>query len=236
MSAATAPHVGASTWVIDLVHSSVEFSVKHMMVATATGRFTRLAGTIQLDPANPAAASVVAMVDTASVDTGQAQRDGHLRAEDFFNATQYSTATFRSTRVEVLDDEHAKVSGDLTIRDVTRGVAFDVEFEGQGKDAYGKQRAGFTATTSIDRRDFGIKWNTALETGGIAVGNRVTLTLHIAAVRQDKEFPHVRAVHCPGSPFRPVFAAATATRPANTATHRFISAWCAMTWRGRSRR
>lgn len=185
MTTATTSQVGTSTWVIDSVHSSVEFSVKHMMVATATGRFTRLEGTIRLDPANPAAASVVARVDTTSVDTGQAQRDSHLRAADFFNAAQYPTATFRSTRVELIDDEHAKVYGDLTIRDVTRKVVCDVEFEGQGKDTYGKQRAGFTATTAIDRSDFGIKWNTALETGGFAVGNRVKLTLHIAAVRQD---------------------------------------------------
>ena len=185
MSATTTPQVGTSTWVIDAVHSSVEFSVKHMMVATAKGRFTKVEGTIQLDPANPAAASVVATIDTTSIDTGQAQRDGHLRTDDFFNAEKYPTATFRSTRVEVIDDENAKVYGDLTIRDVTKEVVFDVEFEGQGKDAYGKQRAGFTATGAINRLDFGIKWNPVLETGGFAVSNRVKLTLHIAAVRQD---------------------------------------------------
>ena len=185
MSASTTPQVGTSTWVIDPVHSSVEFAVKHMMVATAKGRFTGLSGVIQLDPANPANASVEATVDLTSVDTGNAQRDGHLRTDDFFNAEKFANATFRSTRVEVIDDETAKVHGELTIRDVTKEVVLDVEFEGQGQDAYGKQRAGFTAQTAINRLDYGIKWNPALEAGGFAVSNRVKLTLHIAAVRQD---------------------------------------------------
>lgn len=185
MSATTKPQVGTSTWAIDAVHSSAEFAVKHMMVATAKGRFTKLEGTIQLDEANPAASLVNATVDTTSVDTGQPQRDGHLRTDDFFNAEQYPTATFRSTRVEPVDAENAKVYGDLTIRGVTKEIVFDVEYEGQGKDAYGKQRAGFTAQAAFNRLDFGIKWNPALEAGGFAVSNRVKLTLHIAAVRQD---------------------------------------------------
>lgn len=184
MSASTTPQVGTGTWVFDPVHSSVEFAVKHMMVATAKGRFTGVSGTIQLDPANPAAGSVEATVDLTTVDTGNAQRDGHLRTDDFFNAEKFANATFRSTRVEQIDDENAKVYGDLTIRDVTKEVVLDVEFEGQGKDAYGKQRAGFTATTAFNRLDFGIKWNPALEAGGFAVSNRVKLSMHIAAVRQ----------------------------------------------------
>jgi polyisoprenoid-binding protein YceI len=171
--------------VIDPTHSSAEFAVKHMMVATAKGRFTKLEGAIQLNEASPAASAVTATVDTTSVDTGQAQRDGHLRTDDFFNAEKFPTATFRSTRVEQVDEENAKVYGELTIRDVTKDVVFDVEFEGQGQDAYGKQRAGFTATTAINRLDYGIKWNPALEAGGFAVSNRVKLTLHIAAVKQD---------------------------------------------------
>jgi polyisoprenoid-binding protein YceI len=184
-STSTTPQVGTATWVIDPVHSSVEFAVKHMMVATAKGRFTGVAGTIQLDPANPAAASVEATVDLTTVDTGNAQRDAHLRTDDFFHAEKFASATFRSTRVEVIDDETAKVYGDLTIRDVTKEVVLDVEFEGHGQDAYGKHRAGFTAQTAFNRLDYGIKWNPALETGGFAVSNRVKLTMHIAAVRQD---------------------------------------------------
>ena len=185
MTATTIPQTGTSTWAIDPAHSFAEFAVKHMMVATAKGRFTRLEGTIQFDEANPAAASVTASIDLASVDTGNAQRDEHLRTDDFFSAEQYPVATFRSTRVEPVDADRAKVYGELTIRDVTRGVVLDVEFEGQGEDAYGQQRAGFTAETVIDRLDYGIKWNPALEAGGFAVSNRVRLTLHIAAVRQD---------------------------------------------------
>ncbi|HEU5326924.1 MAG: YceI family protein [Thermomicrobiales bacterium] len=185
MTATQTSSTTTTTWAIDPVHSFAEFAVKHMMVATAKGRFTKVEGTVELDEANPANSSVVATVDTTSVDTGNAQRDGHLRTDDFFNAEQYPTATFRSTRIEQMDDERAKVYGDLTIRGVTSPVVLDAEFEGQGKDAYGKQRAGFTATTAINRLDYGIKWNPALETGGVVVSNRVKLTLYIAAVRQD---------------------------------------------------
>ncbi len=185
MSATTASQVGTGTWIIDPVHSSAEFAVKHMMVATAKGRFGKLSGSITLDPANPAAASVEANVDVTSVDTGQPQRDGHLRNDDFFSADKYPEATFRSTRVELDGADAAKVHGDLTIRGVTKPVVLDVEFEGQGKDAYGKQRAGFTVQTTINRLDYGIQWNPAIETGGFVVSNRVKLTLNIAAVLQD---------------------------------------------------
>jgi polyisoprenoid-binding protein YceI len=185
MSASTTPHVGTDTWVIDPVHSSVEFAVKHMMVATAKGRFVGVSGIIRLDEANPAASSVEAIIDLTSVDTGNPQRDGHLRTDDFLNAEQYPTATFRSTRVELSDETTAKVYGELTIRDVTKDVVLDVEFEGQGQDTFGKQLAGFTVQTAINRLDFGIKWNQALETGGFAVSNCVKLTMHITAVRQD---------------------------------------------------
>jgi polyisoprenoid-binding protein YceI len=185
MSASTAAKIATGTWVIDPVHSSVEFAVKHMMVATAKGRFTGVAGTITLDEANPAASSVEATIDLSTVDTGNAQRDGHLRTDDFFNAEQHPQAIFRSTRVEPNDDTSAKVYGTLTIRDVTKDVVLDVEFEGQGLDGYGKQRAGFTAEFAINRLDYGIKWNAAMEAGGVALSNRVKMTLHIAAVRQD---------------------------------------------------
>lgn len=185
MSANTASQVGTGTWVIDSAHSFAEFAVKHMMVATAKGRFTKLSGTLKFDEANPAASSVEASVDVTSVDTGQPQRDGHLRNDDFFSADQYPEATFRSTRVELDGAEMAKVYGALSIRGITKDVVLDVEFEGQGQDAYGKQRAGFTAQTTINRLDYGIQWNPAIETGGFVVSNRVKLTLNIAAVRQD---------------------------------------------------
>lgn len=185
MTATSRPRTTTTTWSIDSAHSSAEFSVKHMMVATARGRIATISGSIALDEANPAASSVEASADLSSIDTGNAQRDQHLRADDFFNTEQYPTATFRSTRVEVRDAEHAMVYGELTVRGISQEVAFDVELEGRGLDAYGKERLGLTAETSINRLDFGVKWNPAIETGGVVLGNRVRITLHVSAVRQD---------------------------------------------------
>lgn len=186
MTAITQPSTAVSTWTIDPAHSSAEFSVKHMMVATARGRITSISGAIALNEANLAASSVEASADLSSIDTGNAQRDQHLRMDDFFNIEQFPTATFRSTRVEAQDAERAKVYGELTIRGITQEVAFDVELEGRGLDAYGKERLGVTVETSINRLDYGVKWNPAIETGGVVLGNRVRITLHLSAVRQDQ--------------------------------------------------
>jgi polyisoprenoid-binding protein YceI len=180
----TAPAT-VSTWAIDPVHSIAEFAVKHMMVSTVKGRFGSTAGTLSIDEVNPVHSSVTASIDVASVDTGEPQRDSHLRSDDFFNAERFPHITFRSTRVERVNDERWKVTGDLTIRDITREVVLETEFEGQVTDVQGKQRAAFTATTELSRKDFGLKWNALLETGGAVVGDRVKVTLHIAAVRQD---------------------------------------------------
>jgi polyisoprenoid-binding protein YceI len=179
----TAPAI--STWAIDPVHSVPEFSVKHMVISTVKGRFTKVAGAIMLDEANPANSSVKATIDVTTIDTGEAQRDTHLRSADFFDVEKFPTIAFTSSKVERKSDDEYKVTGDLTIRDVTRPVVLDVEYEGQIKDAYGKQRAAFTATTQIDRKDFGLNWNMALEAGGFIVSNNVKVTLHIAAVRND---------------------------------------------------
>jgi polyisoprenoid-binding protein YceI len=177
----TAPAI--STWAIDPVHSVPEFSVKHMVISTVKGRFTKVEGAIMLDEANPANSSVKATIDVTTIDTGEAQRDTHLRSADFFDVEKFPTIAFTSSKVERKSDDEYKVTGDLTIRDVTRPVVLDVEYEGQIKDAYGKQRAAFTATTQIDRKDFGLNWNMALEAGGFIVSNNVKVTLHIAAVR-----------------------------------------------------
>lgn len=185
MTATSHTNIGTSTWVIDPAHSFAEFSVKHMMVATAKGRVTTLSGTIALNETTPAASSVEASADMTSLDTGNAQRDQHLRTDDFFNIEQYPQATFRSTRVEVQGPATAKVYGDLTLRGVTREVVFDVELEGRGIDAYGKERVGFTAEANINRLDYGVKWNPALETGGVVLGNRVRITIYLSAIRQD---------------------------------------------------
>src|SRR5262245_48278852 len=174
-----------TTWSIDPTHSSAEFAVKHMMISTVKGQFGSLEGTLTIDEADPANSSAHASIDVASIDTREPQRDAHLRSDDFFNAEKHPTITFHSTRVEKVDDERWKVHGDLTIRDVTLPVTLDTEFEGQTVDFQGKHRAGFTAETAISRKEFGLKWNALLETGGAVVGDRVKITLHIEAVREE---------------------------------------------------
>lgn len=181
----TATQVKTGTWAIDSAHSNVEFSVKHMMISTVKGQFSELEGTINLDADRPENSSVNARIDTSSITTFNQQRDEHLRTNDFFNAEQWPDITFQSSKVERVSDERSKVYGDLTIRDVTQPVVLDTEFEGQILDAFGKQRSAFTATTEINRKDFGINWNSAIEAGGVVVGDKVKITLHIAATLQD---------------------------------------------------
>ena len=172
-----------STWNVDASHSVAEFAVKHMMIATAKGRFATLEGAIEIDEANPLASSVTATIDVASIDTKDEQRDAHLRSDDFFNAEKFPKITFASKRVERVDADNYRVLGDLTIRDVTKEVVLDTEFGGQVADPWGNQRAGFMATTQVNRKEFGLKWNNLLETGAVAVGDKVKITLHIEAVR-----------------------------------------------------
>lgn len=170
------------TWTIDSAHSVAEFSVKHMMVSTVKGRFREVEGALSIDEERPERSSVSATIAAGSIDTGVEMRDNHLRSADFFEAETYPALTFRSTSVERVDDERWRIAGELTIRDVTRPVVLETEFEGQIRDAYGKQRAAFTATTQINRKDFGLNWNGAIEAGGVVVGDRVKIELHIAAV------------------------------------------------------
>ena len=172
-----------STWSIDPAHSIAEFAVKHMMVSTVKGRFGTLEGAIEVDETDPLSASVRASIDVASITTNEPQRDAHLRSDDFFNAEKFPQITFASKRVERVDAENYRVVGDLTIRDVTKEVVLDTEFEGQVRDPYGNQRSGFTATTQINRSDFGVSFNGLLETGGVIVSDKVKITLHIEAVR-----------------------------------------------------
>jgi polyisoprenoid-binding protein YceI len=174
-----------STWSIDPVHSGAEFAVKHMMISTVKGRFRSFSGALRLDEANPAASSVTAAIATASVDTAEPQRDEHLRSADFFDVERFPEMTFRSTKVEQVDDSRWKIRGDLTVRDVTKEVVLDTEYGGQIKDAWGKQRAAFTAETVLNRKDFGLNWNLLIEAGGVAVGDKVRVTLNIAAVRDE---------------------------------------------------
>ena len=179
---ATVP-AGLTTWTLDSTHSIAEFAVKHMVVATAKGRFGSVEGSLQWDGQNFASASVAATIDVTSISTGDVNRDGHLKSDDFFNAEQFPSATFRSKRVDATDGNEFKVIGDLTIRDITKEVVLDVEFEGQVKDPYGLQRAGFTAQTSINRREYGLSWNGMLEAGGAVVADKVKITIHAEFTR-----------------------------------------------------
>ncbi|MHB1192780.1 MAG: YceI family protein [Longimicrobiales bacterium] len=177
--------MSATTWKLDATHSQVEFAVKHMMFTTVRGRFADVEGTVTLDAAAPGNSSVEVTIDTASVDTRVADRDTHLRSPDFFDAEAHPTITFRSRRVEgslAKAGDTFRVVGDLTIRGVTREAVLAATFEGTGTDPWGNTRSGFSAITSVDRRDFGLTWNQALEAGGVLVGHEVKIELQVQAV------------------------------------------------------
>ncbi len=178
---------GTSTWQLDPTHTSVEFAVKHMMMTTVRGRFKDIRGTVTVDEDNPDNSRVEVEIDSASIDTGVADRDAHLRSADFLNAETHPTITFRSRRVEgCIDKEgcHFKLFGDLTIRDTTMEVELDCVFQGRGTDPWGNERLGFGATGELDRRDWGLRWNQAIETGGVLVANRVKLEVEVQFVKQ----------------------------------------------------
>jgi polyisoprenoid-binding protein YceI len=176
-----------STWTADPMHSIAEFAVKHFVVTTVKGRFRDLEATLQIDEANPENSRAEVRIAVASIDTNQETRDADLRSDNFFSAERFPYITFRSTRVERLDEERFRLTGDLTIRDVTREVVLDGEYEGQIDDPYGNRRAAFTATTRIKRSDYGMRWNQVIEGGGVTVGDEVKITIHIEAVRQKEE-------------------------------------------------
>jgi polyisoprenoid-binding protein YceI len=170
-----------TTWTIDPSHSLAEFSVRHMMVSTVKGRFTQLSGSIVFDPEDHSRSSVQAEIATASVSTSDEQRDAHLRSADFFDAEQFPTVRFTSTRIEPVDAERVRVIGDLTIRGTTREVVIDAELNGQGANPWGKQVIGFSGRTSLNRKDFGLNWNVALEAGGVLVSDTIKINLEIEA-------------------------------------------------------
>jgi polyisoprenoid-binding protein YceI len=182
-STATQPVTG--TYVIDPTHSRVGFVARHAMVTKVRGQFPDLSGTLHLDEADPAASSAEVTLSVASLTTAQDQRDEHLRGPDFFDADRYPTITFRSTAVESLGDDRYRLTGDLTIRDVTRPVTIDLEHTGAAQDPFGNARVGFEGKVQVNRKDWGLTWNVALETGGILVSDKVTLELDVSAIRQD---------------------------------------------------
>lgn len=171
-----------ASYTIDAAHSSINFAVRHMVVAKTRGRFTKFSGSFAYDAADPSRSSVSVNIDVASIDTHEPQRDGHLKSPDFFDAENHKELTFKSKRVEGSGSE-LRVTGDLTIRGVTHEVTLDVEHHGGGKDPWGNERIGFSAKTSINRKDYGLSWNQALETGGLLVGEKVEIELDIEATK-----------------------------------------------------
>lgn len=172
------------TWNLDLSHSEVTFAVKHMMISTVRGKFNSFSGTIDFNEADPARSSIDVSIDVASIDTRDEKRDGHLKSGDFFDVEKFPTASFKSTKVEKTSDSTAKVTGDLTLRGVSRPVVLDVTYAGQAKSPWGTTSAGFSASTKISRKDWGLTWNVALETGGVLVGEDISIAIEAELVKQ----------------------------------------------------
>lgn len=173
-----------SNWVIDASHSLLEFSVKHMMIATVKGRFAKLEGTIKVDPANLTEAEIDVKVDAGSIDTRDEQRDGHLRSGDFFDVEKFPHLTFVSKRITAKGGDDYALVGDLTMHGVTHEVELALTFEGQGKDPWGNQRIGLSAEGKVNRKDYGLNWNAALEAGGVLVGEQVKISIQVEAIQQ----------------------------------------------------
>lgn len=174
-----------SVWSIDPKHSLVEFAVRHMRFTTVRGRFNHVEGVIHCqDETHPERAWTEATIDATSIDTGDPERDAHLRSPEFLDVERYPTITFRSTRAERVDDAEFRLVGDVTIRDVTREVELATVYNGRGVNPWGQEVAGFTATTQINRKDFGLSWNVALEAGGFLVGDKLDVLVEVQAVKQ----------------------------------------------------
>ena len=179
----TAPAIGGkTTWKLDPSHTLVEFSAKHLMITTVKGRFTDVEGFIHADDKDIKNSSVEATLKAATIDTRTEQRDNHLRSAEFLEGEKYPEIKFRSTRIEGSKEEF-KLTGDLTIRGVTRPITLDVTFEGQTKDPWGGERVGFSASGKLDRRDFGLTWNVMLEAGGMTVSNDIKINIEVEAVK-----------------------------------------------------
>lgn len=174
-----------SKWNIDPAHSSVSFSIKHMMIAKVHGAFEKFEGSMDFDPSNPKTAQVQVAIDAASINTRVAQRDAHLKSADFFDVERYPSLTFKSKRIDGSGKE-LKVTGDLTIHGVTKEVVLNVEGPtAELKDPYGNLKIGASATAKINRKDFGLTWNAAIESGGVLVGDEVTITLEMQFAKQN---------------------------------------------------
>ena len=184
MSTPATPQTATTTWNIDPVHTVAEFKVKHMMISNVKGQFTKVTGVMTLDEADLTKSRIEASIEAASVHTRDAQRDAHLKSADFLDVEKFPALSFKSTRVARTAEGELSVTGDLTIHGVTREVVFAAEGPTpSAKDPWGNTRVGLSATTKISRKDYGLVWNTPLETGGILVGDEVTITLDVQFVK-----------------------------------------------------
>ncbi len=180
---AAAPVLAAETYNVDAIHSEANFKVRHMM-SSVTGSFNDFKATVSLDRENPAASSVDFTINTASIDTDNENRDKHLKSADFFEVDKYPTIAFKSTKIAPAGKDSYKVTGNLTIRDVTKVVTLPVTFLGFGKDPWGNERAGFEIETTLNRKDYGLNWNKALDQGGFLLADDVKVTISLEAVKQ----------------------------------------------------
>jgi polyisoprenoid-binding protein YceI len=174
--------MAAQTWQIDKAHSDIFFTVRHMVITKVRGRFTKWDGTLILDEQDWSKSRVEVSIDAASINTNDEKRDGHLKSADFLDAQKFPKLTFKSTKVEKASGDKLKVTGELTIRDVTRSVTLDVEVLGKAKDPWGNNKIAFNGKVAIQREEFGAKWNQALETGGVLVGKQVDIDLELQAI------------------------------------------------------
>ena len=184
MSTLATPQTATTTWNIDPAHSVAEFKVKHMMISNVKGQFAKVTGSLTLDESDLTKSKVVASIEANSIETRDAQRDTHLKSADFLHVEKFPTLSFNSTRLSLIRDGELAVEGDLTIRGVTRKVVFNVEGPTPPtKDPWGNTRVGISATTKINRKDYGLTWNAALETGGILIGDEVTIGLEVEFIK-----------------------------------------------------
>lgn len=181
-------------WILDTAHTSIKFSVRHMMISTTTGQFSRASGTVDFDEAAPEKTRVQIKIEADSLDTKDEKRDAHLKSPDFFDVANYPYIEFKSTRVERTGENTAKLHGDLTIRGVTKPVVLDVEFLGKARSPWGTWSAGFEATGKINREDWGLTWNMPLETGGWLVGKEVKIEIAAELIQQQEQPASTEAV------------------------------------------
>ncbi len=179
------------SWKIDTTHSQIQFAVRHMMISNVRGRFEDFTGTVEFDEVDPTRSKVDVQIDAGSINTKEPNRDAHLKSPDFLNVEQYPSMSFKSKRIEKVNDNQGRIIGDLTIRGITKEVVLDVEYAGQAKSPWGTISAGASAQTKINRTDWGLTWNQALETGGILVGNEVTISIDLEIIKETVPAPAV---------------------------------------------